>query len=607
MGRRADPEAPYRVMRHKANGYAYAATCETVARKNGTKYRKYTHLGVLEEGNRFVPGLRYLCLEPSERERLVFPDGWDLSALEGLGDNLGSDLADPEDFENKLYGSMWLLLKVAEQRGVTDDLAAALGGSAELANDVLTIATYPYLTGASLSRLARWQRSNKVPSAHDLTPSRITRLCQAITHDQVMEFFRLRINRQAEDAYFACDSTTRSAWGDHIAEISYGRNKDNRDMDCTLEVVVYSLTAHEPVYYRAFPGNMPDARTVRTIAKDLSELGIGSGFTVYDRGYESSENIGAFLAADLPFLVCAKVAQAPALPAVSSVEFDGDGFPTNMDYDEGEGLFHAQVPLAAAEWEDSDGKVAKAADGDLVCDVYLDMRERVTDIARLRSAMAEEKKRLEGMDEAEMLGKRSSVNKGLRYHRVSFEGDGGGEWSVAGWGEVPEKVAKAKATCGFFTSVSYRVPGGAMEHLRIYRTRDEQEKYFEQMKDQMGFHTQDCSSDASKAGRMFAMFVGLILSSVVRATWSSSRELRREFPTTLDMVDEMRDVRWCGYPDGTTHMTSFLSKQVKVCEEFGIDVPTECLPRTERQKARRKSGKDIARREGPARNKVDEG
>ena len=44
-----------------------------------------------------------------------------------------------------------------------------------------------------------------------------------------MEFFRLRIARQPGGAYYACDSTTRTARCSHVAEIRYGRNKDNRD------------------------------------------------------------------------------------------------------------------------------------------------------------------------------------------------------------------------------------------------------------------------------------------------------------------------------------------------------------------------------------------
>ena len=607
--RRADPASPYRVMPHRANGYLYAATCETVTGEDGRRRRRYTHWGALEDGDRFVPNLRFLTLDPAERHRLTFPAGWDLAELEGLAEEaaVGSELADPDSFENKLYGDVWLLLRVAELRGVTKDLATVFFHQAEVVNDVLTLAIYPYLTGRSLSRLPRWQRSVKVPAAHELTPSRVTRLTQSITHDQVMEFFRLRIARQPGGAFYACDSTTRTAWGTHVAEIRYGRNKDNRDRDCTLEVVVYSLTAHEPVYYRTFPGNMPDARTVRTIVKDLSELGVEDLFIIYDRGYESADNIGAFLAAGLPFLVCAKVAQEPVASRLREVEWDADGLPKGMDYDAGEGIYHAQLPLDGRAYADPDGRVTVAADGELVCDAYLDMRERVTRLAELRAAVAEERAALDARADADLVAARTRVNKGLRYHRVRFGRGEDGGWRVAAREEAADKVERAKAACGFFSAVAYRVPGDALDHLRVYRTRDEQEKYFEQMKDQMGLRTQDCSTDSGKAGRSFCAFVGLILSSVVRATWRASAELRQEFASSLDVLDEMHDVRWCGYPDGTSHMTSFLASQVRVCEAFGVEVPRECLSTSERRKAdarERRSTKSLARGTRPARNRV---
>jgi hypothetical protein len=61
-----------------------------------------------------------------------------------------------------------------------------------------------------------------------------------------MQFLKLRINRQAPKALVACDSTTRSAYGKCLADIRWGKNKDNEQLQNTLEVVVYSLDTHEP-------------------------------------------------------------------------------------------------------------------------------------------------------------------------------------------------------------------------------------------------------------------------------------------------------------------------------------------------------------------------
>ena len=98
------------------------------------------------------------------------------------------------------------------------------------------------------------------------------------------------------------------------------------------------------------------------------------------------------------------------------------------------------------------------------------------------------------------------------------------------------------------------------------KARDEQEKQFEQMKDPMdskrrmlpprikepGWKSQD-----KRAGRAFILFVGLILSSAVRNTWSLHTVLREIFRTSLSVLDEMQDIRWIRYADGREHMTEF--------------------------------------------------
>lgn len=102
-----------------------------------------------------------------------------------------------------------------------------------------------------------------------LTPSIITRLTQKITNEHRNKLFNLRKNRINKNALCAVDSTTRAAYGDSLADVKWGKSKDRPDLPQTIEVVVYSLTDHQPIFYRTFPGNIPDSRTFITIIKEL--------------------------------------------------------------------------------------------------------------------------------------------------------------------------------------------------------------------------------------------------------------------------------------------------------------------------------------------------
>ncbi len=54
-----------------------------------------------------------------------------------------------------------------------------------------------------------------------------------------------------------------------------------------LEVIVYTLEGHMPVYYRSFSGNVPDSRSLSVILEDLRQANFKDVVLVTDRGYES--------------------------------------------------------------------------------------------------------------------------------------------------------------------------------------------------------------------------------------------------------------------------------------------------------------------------------
>lgn len=628
-GRKADPLSSVRMRAHVANNYQYAATVKTIYSNEGKRIRQYTHWGTLSKDLVFSPNMQFTMSPRKVRDAFIFPEDWDISAARKLNEespkaSLPETGASPRpassqdsevlheaeaegpgqtgscggtapgslpmrEYKDLLYGSIWLLLQIAEKKHVVEDLMATFEYKRQVVDDILTLAIFPYLTRKNYDRLAHEQRISHYPSGHELTSPYITRFTQFITPQNRMDFCKLRVGRQPDGAYFACDSTTRSAWGKCIAEIHYGRNKDNRDMDCTLEVVVYSLTTHEPVYYRTFPGNEPDARTVRTIISDMRHLGVKDLVTIYDRGYESADNFDEFFRDGLAFISCAKVAQEPVINCLLEIQYDEQGLPINMKYDPEERLFYAQFMIENRTYADSEGNTATVDGHDYKCNAFLNPAQRPYDLISVNNSIEQEFKMLEAMQaEGLLVGERGTINRRIRFHSVLFSEDPKNNRVTADIVQNAQAVRKAKASCGFFSSVSYKAPGDALDMLRIYRIRDEQEKYFEQMKDQMDFHTVECSSQDGKSGRDFILFVGLILSSTLRSTWKHSVELRKQFKTSLSVLDEMADIRWIRHEDGEEHMSEFMSSQVEICKAYGIRVPLECLPSVEKKAEEKK-------------------
>ena len=114
-----------------------------------------------------------------------------------------------------------------------------------------------------------------------------------------------------------------------------------------------------------------------------------------------------------------------------------------------------------------------------------------------------------------------------------------------------------------------------VQALEQYELRDEQEKYFSQMKTQMLCDRQRNSSEDGKAGRAFIQFIGLMLSSYLRHIWKTT-ELHGIFDTSLEVLDEMRSIRCIEYEEqNKVVITPFVGRQMDICKAFGFEIPKE--------------------------------
>jgi len=64
-----------------------------------------------------------------------------------------------------------------------------------------------------------------------------------------------------------------------LTDIRWDKNKERLPFEQTIEVVVYTLSSHVPVFYRTFPGNTPDSRSLETILLDLEHAGFSDKYS----------------------------------------------------------------------------------------------------------------------------------------------------------------------------------------------------------------------------------------------------------------------------------------------------------------------------------------
>lgn len=587
MGRPVDPNAKYRVKPHNNNGYTYASTQPPyVDPDTGKKKYRYIHWGIVDDKQRFIPGSAYYLASPEERSRLIFPEEWDMSETERLTGlrRPGRPTYNGKD-QNRLYGDIWLLEQIATKTGIRQDLESVFNGNSEIVDDIITLAIFPYITKFTYNRVARWQEVAGAPSQRELTPTEITRLTQSITEQHRMDLLKLRAARLVKDELCAVDSTSRSAYGGGLADIHWGKNKEHLPLEQTTEVVVYTLSSHTPVYYRTFPGNMPDTRSFDVILTDLEHAGFKELVLVTDRGYDSLRNLEKYILRGQSIVMCVKTGQADTLKAIRDLGEFGTR-PEGMLVDPEARVYHKQYEV---DYEvKSIGQSIKKADR-LKLNLYFDPVRRGLELMELDIMLSLQEAALgELLKNDGVLANDTTIKRDYCYYKVTYDP---ATMVIKSFELDVKKVDKARRLSGFFAIMTHGVDFDAMEAFRTYGLRDEQEKYFQQMKGQMVADRQRNWSEEGKTGRLFILFVSLVLSSWVRYVWKSTR-LHDLFSSSMEILDEMRPIRLIEHTNRAKVITPFVGAQVDICEAFGFEIPEGCAPAyTSKQKPKRKRGR----------------
>lgn len=463
----------------------------------------------------------------------------------------------------------------------------------EVVNSVLTLAYFSVLTGYTYNRVARWQRIERTPYTKELTPSAITYLTQSISEEERMALFRLRAARLKDDAVCAVDSTSRSAFGNSLADIKWGKNKEGVSLPQTSEVVVYSLDDHMPVYYRTFPGNIPDSRSVETLLTDLRHAGFPDIALLTDRGYESVQNLERYILNGLKMVMCVKEGQSFVLKHILDYGYFA-GAPEQMSIDLDTKVFYKQYDIDYRVG--GNGETVHKA-GKFKLNIYFDSIKRGSDIMNLSAEIEMQRRALQEMkDNSFPLDDDATVKRLYKWFTIDYNPN---TRIIKEFKLNEKKASNARRTSGFYAIATLGMDMTAMQTWELYGLRDEQEKYFQQMKSQLGFDRQRNWSEEGKTGRLLILFVGLILSSYVRHIWKST-DLHKSFTSTLEVLDEMRSIRCVEHTGKTKHITPFVGAQIDIANAFGFKIPDGCAPKYTSRK------KDAPHRGRPAKPKTAE-
>ena len=455
------------------------------------------------------------------------------------------------------YGATYLFDKLADELGLVADLKLCFPDSYK---KLLSIAYYLILEDNNpLYRFEKWNHTHKHPYGADICSPRSSEFFSSITDEQINKFFRLQGKRRVEDEYWAYDSTSISSYSETLAQIQYGKNKEDDKLPQLNLLLVFGEESGLPFYYRKLAGNIPDSKTVKHLLEDLDILGFGKTKFVMDRGFYSEDNINGLYREHVKFLVGVKLS-LKFIKKNLDVIYDDIRMFTN--YDESIETYGYMVQT---EWDYTQERPYK---GDVIKDkrrIYIHYFYSIEKGAEDEQAFD---KRIAG------LCKELLEDKPVESHRKAYEQFFEVKTTPKRGRQVYYKedaIKEARKYLGYFALITNETMD-AFTALHLYRMKDVVEKAFGNIKERLNMRRLLVSSEKGLDGKIFTEFVALILISHLDHKMKESG-LYNNY-TMQSLLDKL-DVLEC-FEDAnhSLRIGEMLVKQAEIYEALGIEAPT---------------------------------
>jgi transposase len=456
----------------------------------------------------------------------------------------------------QFYGATYLLDKIGEKTGVTDDLRKCFPDHYKM---ILSIAYFLILEEHNpLFRFSRWSHLHRHPYGEDIASQRSSELFAGITEEQKQKFFRLQGRRRSKDEYWVYDSTSISSHSECLSQVRYGKNKDGDRLPQLNLLLLFGEKSNLPFYYRKLAGNIPDVKTVRVLLRDLDVLGYSKVKLVTDRGFFSTDNVNGLYQNHIKFLISANTSLTFVQKAIESVK---DTISNWSHYNNKYDLYtHSQT----LEWEYTQDRPNKGdtikAGRRMYLHLYFNADKAVEDGRRFNLRMT-------ALSEELLSGNRKAEHEKdyLKYFEVK-------QTPVRGVRVEPRQKAMDQATSrfGYFVLLSNEIksPETALE---VYRNKDVVEKAFGNIKERLNGKRMLVSSDASLEGKLFVEFVALIYLSYIKKRMSE-KNLFRQY-TLQGLLDEADLIECYSEPGKALFLGEILQKQRQLFNDMDIPAP----------------------------------
>ncbi len=386
----------------------------------------------------------------------------------------------------KKSGSYAAFSGVAGQLGLEKLVRRHFGSRAD---DILTVAHYMLCEGNVMYYLSDWQEDNISYASAQLGSAALSRLFASIDIDSRIGFFNDWLKLKYSNEYIAYDVTSISSYGKGMESLEWGYNRDKEKLPQINLGMYYGQNSMLPLYYRIYPGSIPDKAHLRYMTEDTGVISCKKARYVMDRGFYSAENLKYLAEKNCRFII--------ALPASLKycrelIERHKSEIINRYEYSLGVGKPY--------------GKVFEVTDLGFRMNVhmYYDADKAARDAEVIRMEVEKIEAELREMEEPPA--------RNLHYDKYFFINRNSKDDSLS-FRRNDAAINKSLDQCGFFLIAETDFKKTTAEILDIYRRRDIIEKSFDSLKNDIDMKRLYIHSDEIAEGKTFVAFLALIVRS----------------------------------------------------------------------------------------------
>ena len=470
----------------------------------------------------------------------------------------GKEAIPQATYKRKFYGATYLLDRIAEETGISDDLKECFPSDYK---KILSIAYFLVLEAHnSLSRFSKWERIHRHPYGENIPSQRSSELFQSITEEAKDKFFTLQGKRRIEKEYWAYDTTSISSYSEQLRQVRYGKNKDGDALAQINLALLFGERSGMPFYYRKLAGNIPDVKTIRHLLQEFVGLGYRKVKLILDRGFYSKANVNGLYQARCKFLMSVST-------ALSFVKKHIEESRSNLrrweNYNHAHGVYQSSKRM---EWncaeEGSDKKECATAKKRMHLHLYYDPIKAADDESKLNRRLAALKEELLGGNRKE--NHEASYRKYFQIKETPARGI-----QITAQQEV---IDHEKERFGYFALISNDVKDPS-EALSRYRNRDMIEKAFDNVKDQLNCRRLLVSSEQGLDGKLFVEFIALIFTSYIKKKMSEQKLFEQY--TLQGLLDDLDVIECFERPGHEMFVGEVLKPQEEIYIAMGVKPPPE--------------------------------